>query len=89
MNHGMSVRNWFEPINEPWIFFSGHEQLGARDIERNAEGHHTDDRGRAAAAEHGERLLRRRLGADGFERIVDAATGQVLHRLSPRRLHGR
>ena len=73
---GMSMRNRFEPMFEPWSRFS-EQELEAVDLDLLAERDHADDGRRAALAQHVERLLGGRLQPDRLERVVDAAAGEL------------
>jgi hypothetical protein len=62
----------------PWMRFSPRKS-DAVQLDLHADRDHADDVGRAAAAQHLERLLGGGLQADGLEAVVDAAAGQLLH----------
>ena len=74
---GMSRRNRFEPMREPWSRFSETgRSRGSRDLARRD---HADHGGGAAAPEHGEGLLGAAGQPDGLEGVVHAAAGQLEH----------
>ena len=73
---GMSMRKRFEPMFEPWSFFSS-SSWNPSICDLLAERDHADDGGGAALAQHVERLLRGRVEADRLERVVDAAAGEL------------
>ena len=84
------MRKRFDPMIEPWIFFSWRKSNAGK-LEHRADRRQADDGGRAAGRQHPEGLLARRLPAERFERVLDATARELLHlahRIAGRRVHG-